>query len=99
VLKKWLFQAIPIAAVALLAWGAQPAHAQSSKPNILLIMSDDVGIANLSAYSMGLVGYKTPNIDRIAKEGMMFTDFITGNKAALQVVLLSSPASIRLGRV
>ncbi len=45
------------------------------KPNILLIMSDDVGIANISAYSMGLVGYKTPNIDRIAKEGMMFTDY------------------------
>jgi arylsulfatase len=38
-------------------------------------MSDDVGIANISAYSMGLVGYKTPNIDRIAKEGMIFTDY------------------------
>lgn len=47
----------------------------SKKPNILLIMSDDVGIANISAYSMGLVGYKTPNIDRIAKEGMLFTDY------------------------
>jgi len=45
------------------------------KPNILLIMSDDVGITNLSAYSRGLVGYKTPNIDRIANEGMLFTDY------------------------
>ncbi len=46
-----------------------------TKPNILIIMSDDVGVANISAYSMGLAGYKTPNIDRIAKEGMLFTDY------------------------
>ena len=45
------------------------------KPNILLIMSDDVGITNLSAYSRGLVGYQTPNIDRIANEGVLFTDY------------------------
>lgn len=45
------------------------------KPNILLIMSDDVGISNISAYSRGLVGYQTPNIDRLAKEGLLFTDY------------------------
>jgi arylsulfatase len=45
------------------------------KPNILVIMSDDVGITNISAYSRGLVGYQTPNIDRIANEGMIFTDY------------------------
>ncbi len=45
------------------------------KPNILVIWGDDVGITNISAYSRGLMGYKTPNIDRIAKEGMMFTDY------------------------
>ena len=50
-----------------------PVQAQS-KPNILVIMSDDVGITNLSCYSRGLVGYQTPNIDRIASEGMLFTD-------------------------
>ncbi|MBK0402507.1 arylsulfatase [Adhaeribacter sp. BT258] len=44
------------------------------KPNILVIWGDDIGISNLSCYSHGLMGYKTPNIDRIAKEGMMFTD-------------------------
>ncbi len=43
-------------------------------PNILVIMSDDVGWQNVSAYSHGVMGYKTPNIDRIAKEGIMFTD-------------------------
>ena len=45
------------------------------KPNILVIWGDDVGIANISAYTFGLVGYQTPNIDRVAKEGMMFTDY------------------------
>ncbi|MCO5228534.1 MAG: arylsulfatase [Thermomicrobiales bacterium] len=44
------------------------------KPNILVIWGDDIGISNLSCYSHGLMGYKTPNIDRIASEGMLFTD-------------------------
>jgi len=47
----------------------------ADKPNILVIMSDDVGVHNASAYSQGLVGYQTPNLDRIANEGMMFTDY------------------------
>lgn len=51
------------------------AMAKVDKPNILVIMSDDVGITNVSAYSRGLAGYKTPNIDRIANEGMLFTDY------------------------
>src|SRR6516164_8531756 len=53
-----------------------PASAQqnAAKPNILVIFGDDVGQANLSAYTRGLMGYKTPNIDRIANEGMIFTD-------------------------
>jgi arylsulfatase len=45
------------------------------KPNILVIFGDDIGQTNISAYSFGLMGYKTPNIDRIAREGMMFTDY------------------------
>jgi arylsulfatase len=45
-----------------------------SKPNILVIWGDDIGITNLSCYSDGLMGYRTPNIDRIANEGMRFTD-------------------------
>ncbi len=45
------------------------------KPNILVIFGDDIGQANVSAYTMGLMGYRTPNIDRIAKEGMIFTDY------------------------
>ncbi|CAM2990948.1 arylsulfatase [Prescottella defluvii] len=45
-----------------------------SKPNILVIWGDDIGITNLSCYSDGLMGYRTPNIDRLAEEGMKFTD-------------------------
>jgi len=47
---------------------------KQTKPNILIIWGDDIGISNLSCYSHGLMGYQTPNIDRLAKEGMMFTD-------------------------
>src|SRR5437773_12339023 len=46
----------------------------NGKPNILVIWGDDIGITNLSCYSDGLMGYHTPNIDRIADEGMRFTD-------------------------
>jgi len=45
------------------------------KPNSCIIWGDDIGQSNISAYSHGVMGYKTPNIDRIAKEGMMFTDY------------------------
>ena len=47
----------------------------ASKPNILVIWGDDVGQSNISAYTMGVMGYRTPNIDRIANEGMIFTDY------------------------
>jgi arylsulfatase len=53
--------------------------AAGGKPNILVIFGDDVGQTNISAYSFGVVGYHTPNIDRIAKEGMMFTDYYAEN--------------------
>jgi arylsulfatase A-like enzyme len=49
--------------------------ATGQRPNILVIWGDDVGLANVSAYSFGVMGIKTPNIDRIAKEGLMFTDY------------------------
>src|SRR5262249_3297294 len=45
------------------------------KPNILFIMGDDIGWFNVSAYNMGLMGYRTPNIDRIGREGAVFTDW------------------------
>ncbi len=59
----------------LLVAGAQ-AHAQApSKPNILVIWGDDIGSFNISAYNQGMMGYRTPNIDSIAKNGALFTDW------------------------
>jgi arylsulfatase len=51
----------------------------ATRPNILVIFGDDIGQANISAYTHGLVGYETPNIDRISKEGMTFTDYYAEN--------------------
>src|SRR5262245_29206457 len=45
------------------------------RPNILFIMGDDIGWFNVSAYNMGIMGYRTPNIDRIGREGAVFTDW------------------------
>jgi arylsulfatase len=65
---------LKVAMVAALLALAAPAWA-ADKPNILVIMGDDIGITNISAYSHGLMGYKTPNIDQLADEGGMFTDY------------------------
>jgi len=51
------------------------AAAAQDKPNILVIWGDDIGQFNVSAYNMGVMGYLTPNIDRLAKEGALFTDW------------------------
>src|SRR5262245_44104695 len=53
----------------------QPVTPSGQRPNILVIWGDDVGLANISAYSFGIMGIKTPNVDRIAREGLMFTDY------------------------
>ncbi len=74
----WLQTGLRLAATTALAAGLTTAAAvaqDSSKPNILVIWGDDIGQSNISAYTMGLMGYRTPNIDRIADEGMIFTDY------------------------
>src|SRR5262245_7654421 len=66
------------AAATRIAQAQQPAPAPApagQRPNILVIFGDDIGQTNISAYSFGVMGYRTPNIDRIAREGMMFTDY------------------------
>src|SRR5271166_5047823 len=60
--------------VSLLASSVCAAQGEK-KPNIVIIWGDDIGQSNISAYSDGLMGYRTPNIDRLAKEGMKFTDY------------------------
>ncbi len=62
------------AAAASPVWAQAPA-AGAKKPNILVIWGDDIGQFNISAYNRGMMGYKTPNIDRIANEGALFTDW------------------------
>jgi arylsulfatase A-like enzyme len=82
-------------AVTLLGAGAASAQ---QKPNILVIFGDDVGITNLSAYERGVVGYKTPNIDRIANEGMLFTDYYAENSCtAGRATFITGQSAFRTG--
>jgi arylsulfatase len=69
--------AIAIAVAGLLVFARQSQAQQ--KPNILVIMGDDIGYWNLSTYNQGMMGYRTPNLDRIAKEGIKFTDAYAEN--------------------
>jgi arylsulfatase len=66
---------ISTVSIAFLLSLAFPAIAQQKKPNILILWGDDIGYWNVSAYNQGMMGYKTPNIDRIAREGALFTDW------------------------
>jgi arylsulfatase len=63
------------ALMALVVSGATPASAQDRKPNILVIMGDDIGWYNIGAYHQGIMSGKTPNLDKLAAEGMRFTDY------------------------
>jgi arylsulfatase len=73
-MRKALFAIFASVLAASLA--CVPAAAQEQpKANIVVIWGDDIGQSNISAYSRGLMGYQTPNIDRIANEGVMFTDY------------------------
>jgi hypothetical protein len=71
--KTSFFMIFAFMATLMLTFGS--ALAANEKPNILVIWGDDIGITNISAYSRGMMGYKTPNIDRIANEGALFTDY------------------------
>jgi arylsulfatase A-like enzyme len=97
-----IFAATGLASPSLIS----PAEAQQKKPvaqsgqrpNILVIMGDDIGQTNVSAYSFGLMGYKTPNIDRIAKEGMMFTDYYAEQSCtAGRSSFITGQATLRTG--
>jgi arylsulfatase len=77
---------------------AYQASGASTKPNILVIFGDDVGQSNISAYTHGLVGYKTPNIDRIAKEGLLFTDYYAENSCtAGRSTFITGQSCLRTG--
>ena len=73
--RRLLGAAVALAITAGIGF-ASPAGAQdAARPNILIIWGDDIGWYNISAYNLGVMGYRTPNIDRIAKEGALFTDW------------------------
>ncbi len=80
---------------------APPTRANSQaggKPNILVIFGDDIGQSNISAYTFGLMGYHTPNIDRIAREGMMFTDYYAEQSCtAGRSSFITGQATLRTG--
>ncbi len=75
----WAMVGAVLATASVLAASPQKVRAETppaaKKPNILVIWGDDIGIGNISAYTRGLMGYQTPNIDRVAREGMLFTDY------------------------
>ncbi len=90
-----------IVATSLLGTGAafaQNAPATPKKPNILVIFGDDIGQFNISAYNNGMMGYKTPNIDRIAKEGALFTDWYgQQSSTAGRAAFITGQSPIRTG--
>src|SRR3984893_15350628 len=86
--------------VIVLAAGHVTARAQqaAAKPNILVIMGDDIGYWNLSTYNQGMMGYRTPNIDSIANEGMKFTDAYAENSCtAGRSAFITGQSPFRMG--
>jgi len=75
-LRCWMRrQGVTALVLTLAAFCVPEALAQAKKPNILVLWGDGIGVHNISAYSQGIMGYKTPNIDRIGKEGAILTGF------------------------
>ena len=72
--KTWL-ELWASLAVLIMAVGPALAQQQQGKPNIVVIMGDDIGMWNIGAYHRGMMAGRTPNLDKIAKEGMLFTDY------------------------
>jgi len=84
-------------AAGFLCW-TEPAEAASAKPNVLIIWGDDIGVFNISAYNMGMMGYRTPNIDRLASQGALFTDWYGQQSCtAGRAALITGQSPIRTG--
>jgi len=84
--------------ISVAAITAAPVAAQQQRPNIVVIWGDDIGQSNVSAYSRGMMGYKTPNIDRLANEGMMFTDYYAEQSCtAGRASFLTGQSGLRTG--
>src|SRR5512132_2180881 len=97
---KFVCTIISIALTCLvgIANAQSPTPSSLKKPNILVIMGDDIGWFNLSCYNSGVMGYRTPNIDRIAAEGARFTDWYGQQSCtAGRAAFITGQAPIRTG--
>ena len=89
---------IAVLALVVVLLGPPVAAQEQARPNILVIFGDDIGQTNVSAYSFGLMGYRTPNIDRIAREGTMFTDYYAEQSCtAGRSSFITGQATLRTG--
>ncbi len=87
-----------LAAVAAVMFGSAGVVHAAKKPNILVIWGDDIGWFNLSCYNLGVMGYHTPNIDRLAREGMLFTDAYGGQSCtAGRAAFITGQSELRTG--
>ena len=73
--KRWEIKKMKRLLALITVMAVSSAAFAQDKPNMLIIWGDDIGQSNISAYTRGLMGYQTPNIDRIANEGILFTDY------------------------
>ena len=96
-MNRVLQWSVLVGAIALVA-GALPAVAADKKPNILVIWGDDIGTWNISHNSRGMMGYQTPNIDRVAREGIGFTDYYAQQSCtAGRAAFISGSVPVRSG--
>jgi alkaline phosphatase len=78
---------------------ASPGPAQGQKPNIIVIMGDDIGWSNIGVYNQGIMSGRTPNLDRLANEGMRFTDYYAeASCTAGRANFITGELPIRTGR-
>src|SRR5438046_5731145 len=91
ILKQW--------AVALcVAFVVTAAQTADTKPNIVFMMGDDVGMWNIGAYHRGMMAGRTPNLDKLAKEGMLFTDYYAeASCTAVRAIFITGELPIRTG--
>jgi arylsulfatase len=95
-----IWKTAPLASLVALSLAPLPAAAQAGgkKPNILVMFGDDIGYWNVSAYNRGMMGYRTPNIDRIAREGAIFTDaYAQQSCTAGRAAFITGQSPIRTG--
>ncbi len=90
---SWKTFTVAVVAVLGLFLACPAVYAAKGKPNILVIWGDDVGYWNVSAYNQGMMGYKTPNIDSLANDGALFTDWYASRAVPPGGRLLSSAST------